>query len=44
MIERVLGRTAKVKFGKMEDVVMADEEARRVAKEEVEKVGAVRAA
>ena len=44
VIERVLGRTAKVKFGKMEDVVAADEEARRVAKEEVEKVGAVRVA
>jgi 1-deoxy-D-xylulose 5-phosphate reductoisomerase len=42
VIERVLDRTARVKFGKMEDVLAADEEARRVAKEEVERVGAVR--
>ena len=35
VIERVLGRTPKVKFGNMEDVLAADAEARRMAKEEV---------
>jgi 1-deoxy-D-xylulose-5-phosphate reductoisomerase len=37
IIERVLGRTPKVKFGNMEDVLAADAEARRMAKEEVAK-------
>jgi 1-deoxy-D-xylulose-5-phosphate reductoisomerase len=38
VIERVLERTAKTKFGSMEDVVAADAEARRVATEEVAKI------
>lgn len=37
VIERVLGRTPKVKFGNMEEVLAADAEARRMAKEEVAK-------
>ncbi len=37
VIERVLGRTPKVKFGNMEDVLAADAEARRMAREEVAK-------
>ena len=37
VIEGVLERTAKTKFTSMEDVVAADAEARRVAKEEVER-------
>jgi 1-deoxy-D-xylulose-5-phosphate reductoisomerase len=42
VIERVLARTPKVKFGNMEDVLAADSEARRMAKEEVGKLaGAV---
>jgi 1-deoxy-D-xylulose-5-phosphate reductoisomerase len=36
VIERVLGRTPRTKFEKMEDVLGADTEARRIAKEEVE--------
>jgi 1-deoxy-D-xylulose-5-phosphate reductoisomerase len=36
VIERVLGRTPRVKFEKMEDVLTADAEARRMAREEVE--------
>jgi 1-deoxy-D-xylulose-5-phosphate reductoisomerase len=40
VVERVLGRTPKVKFESMEDVLAADLEARRVAREEVEKLGA----
>jgi len=39
VVERVLGRTPKVKFEKMEDVLAADLEARRMAGEEVEKLG-----
>jgi len=39
VIERVLERTAKTKFGSMEDVVAADAEARRVAGEEVGRLG-----
>jgi 1-deoxy-D-xylulose-5-phosphate reductoisomerase len=35
VIERVLERTPKMKFGSMEDVLAADAEARRVAGEEV---------
>ncbi|HME12383.1 MAG TPA: 1-deoxy-D-xylulose-5-phosphate reductoisomerase [Candidatus Acidoferrum sp.] len=38
VIERVLGRTPRVKFGKMEDVLAADAEARRMAAEEVGKL------
>jgi len=44
VIERVLERTAKTKFSSMEDVVAADAEARRVAGEEVGRLGAKRAA
>jgi 1-deoxy-D-xylulose-5-phosphate reductoisomerase len=40
VVERVLGRTPKVKFAKMEDVLAADLEARRVAIEEVAKLAA----
>ncbi len=39
VVERVLGRTPKVKFESMEDVLAADLEARKVAREEVEKLG-----
>ncbi len=35
VIERVLGRTPRMRFEKMEDVLAADAEARRMAKEEV---------
>jgi 1-deoxy-D-xylulose-5-phosphate reductoisomerase len=38
VIERVLGRMPRVKFEKMDDVLTADREARRIAKEEVERV------
>ena len=38
VIERVLSRTPKMKFETMEDVLAADAEARRVAREEVEKI------
>jgi 1-deoxy-D-xylulose-5-phosphate reductoisomerase len=38
VIERVLGRMPRVKFEKMDDVLTADLEARRMAKEEVERV------
>ncbi len=38
VIERVLERTPKTKFGAMEDVLAADLEARRVAGEEVERI------
>jgi 1-deoxy-D-xylulose-5-phosphate reductoisomerase len=39
VIERVLSRTPRMKFEKMDDVLTADAEARRMAKEEVEKLG-----
>ena len=39
VIERVLTRTPKMRFEKMEDVLTADAEARRMAREEVEKLG-----
>ncbi len=39
VIERVLSRTARVKFEKMDDVLSADAEARRMAQEEVRRVG-----
>jgi len=38
VIERVLERTPRVKFEKMDDVLTADAEARRMAKEEVAKL------
>jgi 1-deoxy-D-xylulose-5-phosphate reductoisomerase len=38
VIERVLGRTPRVRFESMDDVLAADAEARRMAKEEVEKL------
>jgi 1-deoxy-D-xylulose-5-phosphate reductoisomerase len=38
VIDRVLSRTPKMRFEKMEDVLAADAEARRMAKEEVEKL------
>ena len=38
VIERVLARTPRVPFEKMEDVLAADEEARRTAKEEVNRL------
>ncbi len=39
VVERVLGRIPKIKFERMEDVLGADIEARRIAGEEVEKLG-----
>jgi 1-deoxy-D-xylulose-5-phosphate reductoisomerase len=44
VIERVLGRMPRVRFEKMEDVLTADLEARRMAKEEVEKAAVTAAA
>ena len=44
VIERVLERTPKVRFERMEDVLTADGEARRMAKEEVERVAVTAAA
>jgi 1-deoxy-D-xylulose-5-phosphate reductoisomerase len=38
VIERVLGRTPRAQFAKMDDVLSADAEARRMAKEEVERL------
>jgi 1-deoxy-D-xylulose-5-phosphate reductoisomerase len=38
VIERVLGRTPRARFEKMEDVLTADAEARRMAREEVERL------
>jgi 1-deoxy-D-xylulose-5-phosphate reductoisomerase len=38
VIERVLGRMPRVRFERMDDVLTADLEARRIAKEEVERV------
>lgn len=43
VIERVLGRTPRMRFEKMEDVLTADSEARRIAWEEVAKVAATAA-
>jgi 1-deoxy-D-xylulose-5-phosphate reductoisomerase len=40
LIERVLERTPRVRFEKMDDVLAADAEARRTAKEEVERLSA----
>src|SRR5579863_9775145 len=44
VIERVLGRMPRVRFEKMDDVLTADLEARRMAKEEVERVAVAAAA
>jgi 1-deoxy-D-xylulose-5-phosphate reductoisomerase len=44
VIERVLGRMPRMKFEKMDDVLTADLEARRMAKEEVERVAVAAAA
>jgi 1-deoxy-D-xylulose-5-phosphate reductoisomerase len=44
VIERVLARTPRTRFERMEDVLAADLEARRVAKEEVDRVAVVAAA
>jgi 1-deoxy-D-xylulose-5-phosphate reductoisomerase len=44
VIECVLGRTPRTKFGTMDDVLAADVEARRMAKEEVAKLAAKAAA
>ncbi len=44
VIERVLGRMPRVKFEKMDDVLTADLEARRMAKEEVERLAVAAAA
>jgi 1-deoxy-D-xylulose-5-phosphate reductoisomerase len=44
VIERVLGRTPRMKFEKMDDVLTADSEARRMAREEVEKLSVTAAA
>ena len=38
VIESVLGRTPRIKLEKMDDVLTADSEARRIAKEEVAKL------
>ncbi len=40
VVEAVLSRTPRVKFEKMDDVLAADAEARRMAREEVEKLAA----
>jgi 1-deoxy-D-xylulose-5-phosphate reductoisomerase len=39
VIERVLGRTPRMRFERMDDVLAADAEARRMAKEEVDRLG-----
>jgi len=39
VIERVLGRTPRLRFEKMEDVLTADAEARRMAREETQRLG-----
>ena len=44
VIERVLGRTPRVRFEKMEDVLTADAEARRMAREEVSRLAVTAAA
>jgi 1-deoxy-D-xylulose-5-phosphate reductoisomerase len=44
VIERVLGRTPRVKFEKMEDVLTADAEARRMAREEIQRLAVTAAA
>ncbi len=44
VIERVLARTAKARFEKIDDVLTADSEARRMAKEEVDRLAVAAAA
>jgi 1-deoxy-D-xylulose-5-phosphate reductoisomerase len=44
VIERVLGRTPRMRFEKMDDVLTADREARRMAREEVERLAMTAAA
>jgi 1-deoxy-D-xylulose-5-phosphate reductoisomerase len=44
VIERVLSRTPKARFEKMDDVLTADGEARRMAREEVERLAVTAAA
>ena len=44
VIERVLGRTPRVRFERMEDVLAADGEARRMAREEIERLAVTAAA
>jgi 1-deoxy-D-xylulose-5-phosphate reductoisomerase len=44
VIERVLARTPKTRFEKMDDVLTADSEARRMAKEEVDRLPVTAAA
>jgi 1-deoxy-D-xylulose-5-phosphate reductoisomerase len=44
VIERVLVRTPKIRFGNMDDVLTADAEARRMAKEEVDRLAVTAAA
>src|SRR5947208_16275124 len=44
VIERVLARSPRVKFEKMDDVLTADAEARRMAREEVERLAVTAAA
>jgi 1-deoxy-D-xylulose-5-phosphate reductoisomerase len=44
VIERVLGRTPRLRFEKMDDVLTADAEARRMAREEVAKLAVTAAA
>jgi 1-deoxy-D-xylulose-5-phosphate reductoisomerase len=44
VIERVLGRTPRARFERMEDVLTADGEARRMAREEVERLAVTAAA
>jgi len=44
VIERVLARTPKTRFEKMDDVLTADREARRMAKEEVDRLAVTAAA
>jgi 1-deoxy-D-xylulose-5-phosphate reductoisomerase len=44
VIERVLSRTARVRVEKLDDVLAADAEARRMAREEAAKLSATAAA
>src|SRR6266852_4794256 len=44
VIERVLGRTPRARFERMDDVLTADREARRMAKEEVDRLAVTAAA
>jgi len=44
VIERVLGRTPRMRFEKMEEVLAADAETRRMAREEVERLAVTAAA